>query len=64
MCLIDDVLIYGKDKEEHDKRLIAALKCIENAGVTLNKGKCEFRKDKLIFLGYHNGVQADPTKTA
>ena len=25
LCLIDDILIFGKDKEQHDERLLAAL---------------------------------------
>ena len=36
LCLMDDVLVYGKDQEEHDKRLEAVLQRIQSAGVTLN----------------------------
>ena len=42
LCLIDDVLIFGKDTKEHDARLLAALKRIQEAGVTLNRSKCSF----------------------
>ena len=35
-CLMDDILIYGKDQTEHDTRLEAVLQRIESAGVTLN----------------------------
>ena len=41
LCLMDDVLIFGKDQKEHDSRLTAALEKIQAAGVTLNKDKCE-----------------------
>lgn len=57
--------MFGRNKEEHDSRLTAVLKRIQAAGVTLNK--CEFAKTKLIFLGHivdHQGIQADPEKTA
>ena len=67
LCLMDDVLIHGKDQQEHDTRLMAALKRIRDAGVTLNYEKCEFNKTNLIFLGHKidgNGIQADPGKTA
>lgn len=67
LCLMDDVLVFGKDKEEHDVRLTAALERIKAAGVTLNPSKCEFEKSKLKFLGHiidENGIQADPEKTA
>ena len=42
LCLMDDVLIFGKDQAEHDERLEKVLKRIETAGVTLNHNKCEF----------------------
>ena len=66
LCQMDDVLIFGKDQAEHDKRLEAALKRIEEAGATLNPQKCEFRRSKITFLGHvidENGITADPEKT-
>ena len=62
LCQMDDVLVFGRDKEEHNARLIAALNRIRDAGVTLNREKCEFEKGKLLFLGHvidQHGVQAD-----
>ena len=67
LCLIDDVLIFGSDTEEHNERLTAALKRIETAGVTLNPSKCQFGKRQLKFLGHlidHEGIRADPDKTS
>ena len=67
LCLMDDILIFGKDQKEHDTRLTAALERIQAAGVTLNKDKCEFNKMSLTFLGHTidgNGISADPQKTA
>ncbi len=67
LCLIDDVLVFGKDKHEHDERLAAALTRIKEAGVTLNVSKCEFKKSKLNFLGHvidADGIRADPDKTS
>ena len=40
LCLMDDVLVFGKDRKEHDERLTAALKKIEAAAATLNPSKC------------------------
>ena len=65
LCLMDDVLVFGKDKEEHDERLTQALKKITAAGVTLNPKKCEFGKEQLKFLGHlidREGIRADPDK--
>ena len=67
VCLIDDVLIHGKDQEEHDARLRRVLERLDNANVTLNLEKCEFSKDSVKFLGYvvdRHGVRADPEKTS
>ena len=67
LCLIDNILIFGKDEAQHDERLFAALERIHKAGVTLNAGKCEFWCDKLKFLGHvisKHGISPDPVKTA
>ena len=59
--------MFGRDKEEHNARLIAALNRIRDAGVALNREKCEFEKGKLLFLGHvidQHGVQVDPEKTS
>ena len=36
VCQMDNVLVFGSTKEEHDARLTDVLKRIANAGVTLN----------------------------
>lgn len=67
LCLMDDVLVFGRDKQEHNLRLTAVLKRIQEAGVTLNASKCEFEKTQLKFLGHvvdKDGIRADPDKTS
>ena len=67
VCLMDDILIYGKDKKQHGINLATALNRIQSAKVTLNKEKCEFGKTSIRFLGHiinGEGVSADPRKTA
>ena len=39
---MDNVLIFGKTKEEHNIRLTKALDRIHSAGATLNRKKCLF----------------------
>ena len=41
LCHLDDVLVYGKDSQEHDSRLTTALERIRAAGITLNPTKCD-----------------------
>ena len=39
-CNIDDILVYGRTQIEHDRRLEAVLRRLDNANVTLNAEKC------------------------
>lgn len=67
VCLIDDVLIFGSSREEHDRCLVAVLKRLQEAGATLNSSKCEFHKSSIKFLGHivdKDGIRADPEKTS
>ena len=48
----DDTLVHGKNRAEHDRRLAAVLKRLEEADVTWNRGKCEFAKSSVKFLGH------------
>lgn len=60
------ICLFGRNQEEHDARLKAALQRIQTAGVTLNQEKCEFSKSNLLFLGHiidEKGIRADPAKT-
>ena len=64
---MDDVLIFGKTQQEQDSRLHAALQKIQSARVTLNKDKCEFSRNCLVFLGHvidGTGVSPDLQKTS
>ena len=48
----DDIIVSGKDVEEHDGRLKEVLNVIEQSGMKLNKSKCSIRKSGLEFLGH------------
>jgi len=63
VCLMDDILIHGKSKEEHDKRLLTTLERLQRHGITLNKEKCSFATTSVKFLGHiigTEGVRPDP----
>ena len=51
VCLIDDILIYGKTQSKHDQHLLSVLNRISEAGLTLNKEKCIFNATNINFLG-------------
>lgn len=46
LCLLDDILITGKDRKEHLEKLNAVLRRLQDAGLTLQKEKCSFFKMK------------------
>ena len=65
VCLIDDIFIYGKTQEEHDKHLITALHKIAEAGIILNEEKCDISQNQVKFLGQivdSNDIHPDPGK--
>ena len=67
VSMIDDVLIFCKNQEEHDKQLAVAFEKIRRAGLTLYKQKCQFCKSRITFLGQMIdglGVNPDPNKVS
>ena len=65
VCQMDDILVFGESKEVHDARLQSVLQTLSSAGLTLNKDKCEFEREEVVFLGHvvnAKGIQADPEK--
>lgn len=63
--MIDDILVFGKDREEHDKRLSEVLERLRKAGVKLNKAKCCFGQARVKFLGVvidGNSISPSPGK--
>lgn len=62
---VDDVLIYGKTKEEHDKALQLVLKRLSDEGITINRSKSVFCVKKVKWLGHilsAEGVAIDPER--
>ena len=65
VCLIDDVLVFGATKEEHDARLTQVLTRLRKSGLTLNQLKCVFGKKAICFFGQlvdESRARPDPDK--
>ncbi|UYV65077.1 K02A2.6-like [Cordylochernes scorpioides] len=65
ICLIDDILIFAKRKEEYDETLREVLRRLKNSGITLNKEKCQFGVSNVTFLGHYIdelSIKADEKK--
>ena len=65
VCMMDDVLVHGRMKEEHDRRLDKVLQRMQEVGLTLNEKKCQFSRNQVKFLGQvidQDGVHPDDEK--
>ena len=49
--LVDDVLVFGKTRKEHDERLIKVLQRFEKCGLTCCFDKCKLGVTKIKFFG-------------
>ncbi len=49
---VDDILVYGKTKAEHDQNLERALRCLHAKNFRLQLNKCRFRQTEVPFLGH------------
>lgn len=61
----DDIIIHGKDRAEHDKRLEQFLRDCELYNVKLNKDKLELASSSITFMGHiisDKGISTDPEK--
>ena len=48
----DDILVWGTTEEEHNSRLNQVLARLREAGLKVNKDKCMFCTDNLVFAGH------------
>ena len=63
--IVDDMLIWGKDIEEHDGKLERVLKRASQINLKLNVAKCKFRVKQVTYVGHvlsEDGTHPDPAK--
>jgi hypothetical protein len=61
----DDLIVWGKSQEEHDRNLEALFQRLDAKGLTLNGDKCEYYQLSLCFYDYSlskDGLPADSKK--
>jgi len=66
-CLVylDDVIVYGRDFDEHLERLAEVFRRFRQAGLKLKPSKCCFLRPRVPYLGHvisAEGVSTDPAK--
>ncbi|GJR66685.1 putative reverse transcriptase domain-containing protein [Tanacetum coccineum] len=65
IVFIDDILIYSKSKEEHERHLKIILELLKNEQLYAKFSKCDFWLESVQFLGHvinNHGVHVDPAK--
>ncbi|GKF03763.1 putative reverse transcriptase domain-containing protein [Tanacetum coccineum] len=65
IAFIDDILIYLKNKQEHEEHLKPILKLLKKEELYAKFSKCEFWIPKVQFLGHvinSEGIHVDPAK--
>ena len=63
--IADDMIIYGRDDQEHDGNLLNFLEVCRNNNLALNAEKMQFRLPKVSFFGHtwsDKGLSSDPKK--
>ena len=65
IVFIDDILIYSRNKSDHEQHLRLILELLRNEKLYAKFSKCEFWLREVQFLGHvinEKGIQVDPTK--
>ena len=65
LCVADDIIVHGKNDEEHDKNLKKFLQRCEDKGIKLNQDKSEIKVNHMTFMGHkisEKGLEVDPEK--
>jgi hypothetical protein len=63
--ITDDICVFGKDEEEHDKNLLALMEAAKRHGLVFNSEKCAIKEKSISFFGNiysEDGIAPDPTK--
>lgn len=64
-AIVDDILIWGKDIEEHNQRLKQVLRRARDINLKLNKEKSKIQTDSVTYIGHvttSDGIKPDPVK--
>lgn len=55
--IADDILVWGKDRAEHNERLCAVLERVRQANMKLNRSKCKIGQSAVEYVGHTFGPE-------
>ena len=61
--IVDGLAVWGRNDEEHDKRLEQVLERALKSGLKLNSKKCKFNVNRITYVGHifsSNGLEPNP----
>ena len=67
LCYLDDVIVFGRDMNEHCERLETVLLRLREHNLRVKLSKCKIAARQVAFLGHvisQSGIQPDPAKIA
>jgi mannitol/fructose-specific phosphotransferase system IIA component (Ntr-type) len=62
---LDDILVYSKSEEEHEKHLRMVLQVLREHQLYAKLSKCSFYQERIHYLGHiisKDGIVVDPEK--
>lgn len=62
---LDDIIIYGKTVEQHEKNLATVFERLQQVGLKVKLKKCAFFRNSVTYLGHiisEKGLSPDPAK--
>ena len=65
--IVDEILVWGKDDAEHDRRLVQVLERAQKVNLKLCQEKCKIKTKKLVYISHQlteKGLQPDAQKVA
>ena len=65
--IVDDILVWSRNTEEHDERLLKVPEKARAMSLRLRKEKCKFKSTQLKYIGHTltaNGLKPDAEKVA
>ena len=65
LVYLDDIVLFGKTREEHLRTIQSVLETLQKAGLKLKIRKCNFFAKEIEFLGYklnEQGMKMNPEK--